>query len=215
MIMANRERPQIPGPWQSLVMGVVAVVLVGAALYWIHDNDALDPAAFSGQSDAGYPPMAWSELLPKEWDPAQMLRGQPVGKLNDFDPDAVALARQMRETWDNAPTRGALDGARVALRGYLVPLEANKGEVRDFLLVPYFGACIHVPPPPANQIVHISLDTPMKNVRTMDSVQVIGTLRTSRQNSHMGVSGYSMEAVRVERYSSGRSFWSDLASRSR
>ena len=66
------------------------------------------------------------------------------------------MMRQMRELWDNAPTNPKMDGARVRLPGYVVPLEEVKGELKEFLLVPYFGACIHSPPPPANQIVHVT-----------------------------------------------------------
>ena len=104
----------------------------------------------------------------------------------------------MRETWDNAPTNRDLDGARVRIRGYVVPLEAHKGELREFLLVPYAGACIHTPPPPANQIIHVTLAEPIKDVRTMDTVRASGTLRTARSDSPMGVSGYTLQAVHVQ-----------------
>jgi hypothetical protein len=67
-------------------------------------------------------------------------------------------------------------------------------------LVPYFGACIHVPPPPANQIIHVLSDKPIKGVHAMTAVWVSGTLKTVRANSIMGMSGYRMEARAVERY---------------
>jgi hypothetical protein len=66
--------------------------------------------------------------------------------------------------------------------------------------VPYFGACIHTPPPPANQIVHVVADKPIKGLRTMDAVWVSGTLKPFRQDSAMGMSGYQMRAAVVAPY---------------
>ncbi|HOB95556.1 MAG TPA: DUF3299 domain-containing protein, partial [Aquabacterium sp.] len=67
-------------------------------------------------------------------------------------------------------------------------------------LVPYFGACIHTPPPPANQIVLVVPAKPAGGFRSMDTVWVSGVLRTVRNNSPMGSSGYRLEAALVERY---------------
>jgi len=49
-----------------------------------------------------------------------------------------------------------LNGQKVSIPGYLLPLEITGSSVTEFLLVPYFGACIHAPPPPPNQIVHVT-----------------------------------------------------------
>jgi uncharacterized protein len=87
-----------------------------------------------------------------------------------------------------------MNGARIRLPSYVVPLDASRGELKQFLLVPYFGACI---PPPANQIVHVMLSAP-KRLRTMDVVWVSGTLHTQRQDSPMGMSRYSLQASGVE-----------------
>ena len=70
--------------------------------------------------------------------------------LTDADPRALALLQRMRETWDNAPTNNAMDDKPVRIAGYLVPLDEVKAGLTRFLLVPYFGACIHTPPPPSN-----------------------------------------------------------------
>lgn len=51
-----------------------------------------------------------------------------------------------------------LDGRYVLLPGYVVPLEFSDSRIIEFLLVPWVGACIHKPPPPANQIVHVRFD---------------------------------------------------------
>ncbi len=138
----------------------------------------------------------WHELTPKDWDPVKVLQESTGGRLND-DP---ASQQQMRVLWDNAPTVSKLDGAALKLPGYVVPLEEGKDGMKEFLLVPYFGACLHSPPPPANQIVHVVAASPVKGFKAMDTVWVSGTISTSRNDSHMGVSGYKMTAAKVDRY---------------
>ena len=66
--------------------------------------------------------------------------------------------------------------------------------------LPYFGACIHTPPPPANQIVWVVPAKPAAGFHSMDTVWVSGTLRGNRSDSPMGASGYRLDAVLVEAY---------------
>lgn len=158
------------------------------------------PAADKG---TGARTIGWNELMPKDWDPVRQIREQSrdkdFGSIKEGSARELELMDKLREIWDSAPTRSDLDGARIRLPGYVVPLEQSGGEVREFLLVPYFGACIHSPPPPANQIVHVVLAKP-RAMRTMDTVWVTGTMKTRRQDSPMGISGYSMERPVVEPY---------------
>jgi hypothetical protein len=153
----------------------------------------------AGKSVGGYRTATWEELIPKDWDPRKTFRDRNPGRIVEGSPEEQALMRELREAWDNAPTRADLNGARVRLPGFVVPLELGAGTVREFLLVPYFGACIHSPPPPANQIIHVTLTSP-KPLRTMDAVWASGVLRTQRRDSSLGVSGYSMEAAQAEPY---------------
>ena len=142
----------------------------------------------------------WEELMPKDWDPMKEFRAGDVGLVQEGSVKERNMMRQMRELWDSAPTNPKMDGARVRLPGYVVPLEEVKGELKEFLLVPYFGACIHSPPPPANQIVHVTSSAPLKGWRTMDAVWVNGTLTVQRTDSAMGVSSYQIKAPAVEAY---------------
>jgi hypothetical protein len=142
----------------------------------------------------------WEDLVPKDWDPTKRFRSMNLGMMNDSNPKVLQMMREMRETWDNAPTNDKMDGATVRLPGYVVPLDEVDGKMKEFLLVPYFGACIHTPPPPANQIVHVIVDKPMKGLRMMDAVWVSGTLKTGRLDTVMGTSGYRMQAVVIDPY---------------
>ncbi len=70
-----------------------------------------------------------------------------------------------------------LDGHRIRLSGFLLPLEFDGRAARTFLLVPFVGACIHVPPPPPNQIVHVTSDSGYRLDENFEAVTVTGVLK--------------------------------------
>lgn len=138
-----------------------------------------------------YREIAWPELVPKDWDPLAGLKREDVASLRDADPRARDLLRQMREAWMNAPAVPALAGQAVRIPGYVVPLDATRDEVREFLLVPYFGACIHVPPPPPNQVIHVVMAEPAP-AGMMAAVWVSGVLRVETSETPFGSASYQM-----------------------
>ena len=143
----------------------------------------------------------WDTLIPPGWDPMKDLKGLDFSTLSDADPRAAAALAKLREVWDKAPPNPALSGQRVRLPGYVVPLEETREGLKEFLLVPYFGACIHTPPPPANQIVHVLPKTAVSGFRSMDTVWVTGLMTVTRTDSYMGVAGYRLDADQVTPYS--------------
>jgi uncharacterized protein len=145
---------------------------------------------------------AWADLVPPGWDPPKQIADlrQDLSKLSDSDPRAAAIIKRMREVWDHAPPVAAMDGAAVRIAGYVVPLEASGRRQAEFLLVPYFGACIHAPPPPANQIIHVLAQPRTPRLHTMDTVWVSGVLAVMHSESEMGASGYRLDATAVEAY---------------
>ncbi|MFO6418977.1 DUF3299 domain-containing protein [Hylemonella sp. W303a] len=162
------------------------------------DNKADNAAA----SDPVFREVAWRELAPENWNPDTVLKQvrQGTPSLDDNDPRTRERMQLMNMLWANAPTNARMDEVSVRLSGYVVPLEKNEVGITEFLLVPYFGACIHTPPPPANQIVRIVARPAVRDLRTMDPVRVSGVLRVERNNSELGHSGYAMVAARVEPY---------------
>ena len=143
--------------------------------------------------------LKWDALLPEGWDPDKLLKERGVDQLPEGDAKEDALMQEMREIWDRAPTRSDLEGDHVRVPGYVVPLEYVLDDMKEFLLVPYFGACVHSPPPPANQMIHVVLRKPQA-LRSMDAVWVSGLLSTTRQHSRWGASGYSLDGLSVEAY---------------
>jgi uncharacterized protein len=161
------------------------------------EASAANPASYTRH-------LLWEELIPKDWDVVKevrrRLKDQNIAVVNDFDPRALAMMREIREVLDNAPTNLEMNGVSGRLAGYVVPLETSAQGMKEFLLVPYFGACIHAPPPPVNQIVHVFSAKPAKGVHAMDMVWVVGTLKTERTDSNMGISAYRIDALAVEHY---------------
>ena len=142
----------------------------------------------------------WDELIPKDWDPSASFKNLNLATLKDSDPRAMEALATLRAVWDNAPTATEMNGAAIRIAGFIVPLERDGDAVRELLLVPYFGACVHVPPPPANQIIHVIVDPPLKSARTMDAMWISGTLETMRSPTSLGTSGYRMKASKIVPY---------------
>ena len=103
-----------------------------------------------------------------------------------------------------------LNGASVKMPGYLLPLGFNQQKITEFLLVPWVGACIHTPPPPPNQIVHVVLeeDNGYESKSMYEPVWVTGELFTRASTRNLFLVdgegnieiGYQMQAGEVEKY---------------
>jgi uncharacterized protein len=94
-----------------------------------------------------------------------------------------------------------LDGKMVSIPGFMVPLEDDLDHVDEFLLVPYAGACIHVPPPPPNQMVYVKMSGPTKiHVTWTDPIVVTGQLKISTVVSPYVDVSYEMAALSVKPY---------------
>jgi hypothetical protein len=91
-----------------------------------------------------------------------------------------------------------LNGKRVSIGGYMVPLDFDATIVKEFLLVPFVGACVHVPPPPVNQIVYVKTDKGLEIDQLFDPVTVVGTMKTETAFTGLADAGYSIDAESVE-----------------
>lgn len=91
-----------------------------------------------------------------------------------------------------------LDGKRVRIGGYVVALDFEATAVKEFLLVPYVGACIHVPPPPVDQIIYVKAGKGFVIGSSDDAVVVTGTIRTETAVTGLADAGYSLDAETVE-----------------
>jgi hypothetical protein len=103
-----------------------------------------------------------------------------------------------RKSRGPAPVVESLDGQRVHIGGYVVPLDFAATTIKEFLLVPFVGACIHVPAPPSNQIIYVKTEKGFDVQGSFDAVYVTGTLRVASTATGLADAGYSIEAEKVD-----------------
>ena len=89
----------------------------------------------------------------------------------------------------------------VKIPGYVLPLDMFGRDINSFLLVPYIGACIHVPPPAPNQIVYVEAEVPWQGLAWWEPVYVTGKIKIENQNiEDLAIVGYEMSASDIEYY---------------
>lgn len=152
-------------------------------------------------SDTDIREIEWDALIPEDWRPDVLMDQYNADEISDDDPRAQQLLDKLKALWNEAPVVPALEGQRVKLPGFVVPLEMDAKRIDQFLLVPYYGACIHVPPPPANQTVHVVAGEGKGfEGQLFDTVWVTGTMRVESLSSDLAEAGYRLENASVVPY---------------
>ena len=152
----------------------------------------------------GFGSLAEAKPLQLEWKdliPTAVQTNQSVVKGVVQHEDIVALQTaegDAAEEQANAPVRTDLDGQDVRMAGYVVPLAIKGTAVVEFLLVPFVGACIHVPAPPANQIVYIVYPKGIDLGELTDAVWVSGTMKAAFTSTDLAAVGYRIDAGAIE-----------------
>ncbi|MBU0500566.1 MAG: DUF3299 domain-containing protein [Gammaproteobacteria bacterium] len=164
----------------------------------------LPPVNAYSQAAVGQPEvLKWDALVPEDFNPDKLFEKYELDKMKDDDPRADEFLREMKKVWKAAPVVEAMEGRLVKLPGFIVPLETEGDRVSEFFLVPYFGACIHVPPPPANQMVYVVMEKGKSVEVTGDmfeAVWVTGTLHIKGTSNELGDAGYILKATATEPY---------------
>lgn len=162
--------------------------------------------AASGGAWANAPvELEWLDLLPPG-DRAAMERvPEAMAELNERllaqGMDRLTPDVEMPAVLSSTAVRPELNGTVVRLPGFLVPLDVNeRGDAVTFFLVPYFGACIHVPPPPPNQMVYVSFPGGIPADAIWDPYWVVGPLRIETNSNELGIATYAIEAANITLY---------------
>ncbi len=157
----------------------------------------------AAMSRDGVRELGWEELMPEgeEERLVQLYQKQMQQLYSQSGPiEEGSAADQMIQigTFNTVPE---LDGLTIRLPGYTVPFEYGRdAEITEFLLVPYYGACIHAPPPPPNQTVFVQTDKPIKLRDLAQAVWVEGTLKAQRQDSELADAAYTITLDSLEKY---------------
>lgn len=152
--------------------------------------------AFSAAPRAGFASsprvVTWEDLIPPGVPYSEIIGEGEMDEradrwLPEFDENATKLNKE-------------LDGAYIKLPGYALPIDMSTAGVSSFIMVPYVGACIHTPPPPANQLVFVETATPWPSDKLWDPVWVTGVMRHDLQYTTIADIGYAMTAEKIEVY---------------
>jgi uncharacterized protein len=137
-------------------------------------------------SKDGYRDLDWLEMMPKDEiealeNPTNAIQISHVGNTRGKQYGSFRIIDE-------------LDGQKVQVAGYVVPLEADdQGNLTEFFFVPFYGACIHVPPPPPNQIVYAKLGSGIKTPEIWDPYWLKGVLRSRKVSNKVAGAAYTME----------------------
>lgn len=173
-----------------MIVGMIRIVLA----FFL----AFQPAL---AADAKQKPLLldWEALLPEgeierleEMQKAQAAPGLPHS-FGGFDGPGAQIG-----TFNTVP---ALDGKLVRVPGFVLPFEyTSSGKITEFLLVPYFGACIHLPPPPPNQMIYVKTSKPVDVGKIWSAIYVVGILRAAEHRHEIADAAYTLEMQDWELY---------------
>lgn len=162
------------------------------------ERDAAAPSESSVNPalTAEYETLTWEDLIAPNFSGEDVLDDylEELATIEDGSPEANALYEKMQKHYDGEAVNVELDGAKVQLAGFVAPLTYDDDIITEFLLVPYFGACIHVPPPPSYQTVLVTVDE--ANGLTIEegwgAVWVAGMLSVSKATTDLATASYTI-----------------------
>lgn len=144
---------------------------------------------------AGDPPidLEWDDLMPSTG-------GTTMSRLRRLGVVQHGELSTGFEQDTNAEVTTEFNGALVRIPGYLVPLDYDGTGMTTALLVPYVGACVHVPPPPPNQLIFVSTEKPYDITSMFEPVYVTGLFGTAATSTQLAEIGYALVAEQIEPY---------------
>lgn len=154
----------------------------------------------------------WTDLIPPEdlqalLNPPAYITDVEEGSLEDeasdrmlsTEPPAGDDPYQLALT--SAKIIPEMDGKAIRIPGFVVPLEFDDNQmISQFFLVPFFGACIHVPPPPPNQIIFVDFPEGFQQRALFDPFWVSGVIKTDVIKNDVATAAYTMQMHYIERY---------------
>jgi len=172
---------------RALALGMLVALL--AAVPVAAQEPAIGARPDTSGADSGVREIDWLELLPPE-DLAAIMAMPEVDHSGEME---------MPPVMSSTRTVAAMNGVRGKVPGYLVPITFDEQQrVTEMFLVPYFGACIHVPPPPPNQLIFIRPENPIELGNLWDAYWVHGTIRIDKTSNAIATSAYTIDLERLE-----------------
>ncbi|MFL2667874.1 MAG: DUF3299 domain-containing protein [Burkholderiales bacterium] len=186
------------------------VVLMTSALLLTSQNET--KAQDQGADLSAFEVIEWTQLMPKEdlealQNPPDYIMDIEEGSEEDKVVNQGELSTDM--FFDDEYQRALLsttvvpemNGKAIRIPGFIVPLEFNDDKtVSQFFLVPFFGACIHVPPPPPNQVIHVTSSNGVELENLYTPHWISGVVNSIYTENEIATATYAMDAISVEVY---------------
>jgi len=138
-----------------------------------------------------YIDLEWTDLVPDDQPTIPRALQGILGHDETAMPSQQPQSSGVRTDWN---------GQTVRLPGFMVPIDYSGTGVTAFILVPYVGACVHVPPPPANQLVFVTTEEPYESSGLFEPVNVIGRFGTASMSTQLADIAYALSADRIDPY---------------
>jgi len=141
--------------------------------------------------------ITWEDLAPDLSPKARAAAAELNARIDTMSDDEIQASLDIINAEGDTIVE-ALDGETVSIEGYLVPLDFESTEAKAFVLVPYIGACVHVPPPPPNQIIFVKYDDGVAMKILEENLwtpfRVSGNLRAASAVTELAEVGYQLSA---------------------
>ncbi|HDY92601.1 MAG TPA: DUF3299 domain-containing protein [Pseudoalteromonas sp.] len=176
---------------------------------------ALTSLVFTCESAAqstSYEEIEWIQLMPKDdldalLNPPEYLEeivdGSEQDTLNSLDakPFDNEQDKRYQQALSSVRVIESYNNKKLRIPGFIVPLESEEGKrISEFFVVPYFGACLHMPPPPPNQIIYVKFDQGVDLKSLYDAFWFEGTLTINTVENELGTSAYQLKLDNVLPY---------------
>lgn len=149
-------------------------------------------------ADQAYPEINWSDLTSPSWNSTKVFSQFNFYKFKDGDPAAEVELKKMRSAFNQAPAQEKMNGKKISISGFMVPLTKSTDNISEFLLVAFVGTCIHEAPPAANQTIYVTTAQPLPDIKAMTAITIKGTLETVYTDTPMGGAAYRIENAQVD-----------------
>jgi hypothetical protein len=155
-------------------------------------------------ADTAVSSLTWTALIPQEEQNIIAYYQAPTP--SDLKGITAQILRSIEAATDPAyqealistNTVGGFEKQMVSISGFIVPIDFYPDKtVKSLCLVPYFGACIHFPPPPPNQIVFIQLEASLSDVDITQAYTFVGEINVELFEDPMGTSAYTLDVVSI------------------
>ena len=167
----------------------------------------------SAEDKSAFTTVEWADLIPPEvleilLNPPSYIAEIEDGSAEDQITSQMknTLADQEEDAYRRAlasiDVNPAMDGQKIRIHGFVVPLEFDEDQtISQFFLVPYFGACLHMPPPPPNQIILVDAPEGVQMSALYEPFWLEGEVSTVVTENDMAKSAYAMQLHKLSPYS--------------